>query len=115
MTRKLYHNPRCSKSRAAAELLRDSGVEFETIEYLKQPPTAQELKRIVSLLGIKPADLVRRGEKLFKELGLGDQTLTDDQWIKTMVEHPKLIERPILVTEQGAAIGRPIENIQELI
>ena len=95
-------------------LLESRGIDFEVVKYLEQPPTEKELRRIVKLLGIKPEQLVRKGEKLYKELQLGEQTLSDKQWIATLAAHPKLIERPIVVHGDQAAIGRPTENINEL-
>ena len=115
MATTIYHNPRCSKSRNALALLEERGAPFEVIKYLEDPPTATRLKQIVKLLGIKPAELARRGEKVYKELGLAGQELTDKQWIDTMVEHPQLIERPIVVHDGRAAIGRPIENIEAIL
>ncbi|QEG41065.1 arsenate reductase (glutaredoxin) [Roseimaritima ulvae] len=111
----IFHNPRCSKSRAAVALLESRGIDFEVVKYLEQPPSEKELRRIVKLLGIKPEQLVRKGEKLYKELALGEQTLSDKQWIATLAAHPKLIERPIVVHGDRAAIGRPTENIEELL
>ncbi|TWT77675.1 Arsenate reductase [Posidoniimonas polymericola] len=115
MATTIYHNPRCSKSRNALALLEERGVEFEVIKYLEDPPSTKELQRVVGLLGIKPAELVRRGEKVFKELGLAEQELTDKQWIAVLVEHPVLIERPIVVHDGRAAIGRPIDNIEAIL
>ncbi|PHQ33882.1 arsenate reductase (glutaredoxin) [Rhodopirellula bahusiensis] len=112
---KIYHNPRCTKSRQALQLLEERGVEPEVIKYLDTPPTKKELAEIVKLLGIPAKDLVRKKEALFKELNLGEQTLTDQQWIATMVENPKLIERPIVIHNGKAAIGRPTEKITEIL
>lgn len=111
----IYHNPRCSKSRAALGLLESREIEFEVVKYLEQPPSEKELRRIVKLLGIKPQQLVRKGEKIYKELGLGEQTLSDKEWIATLAAHPTLIERPIVVHGDRAAIGRPTENVAELL
>ncbi|WP_146394371.1 arsenate reductase (glutaredoxin) [Allorhodopirellula solitaria] len=112
---KIYHNPRCAKSRAAVELLESRGIEFDIVKYLDDPPNEKELRAIVKMLGISPEKLVRKGEKLFKELGLGGKSLTDAQWIEVMVEHPKLIERPIVIHGAKAAIGRPTENIESIL
>ncbi|WP_146568834.1 arsenate reductase (glutaredoxin) [Posidoniimonas corsicana] len=114
-TTKIYHNPRCSKSRSALALLEERGAPFEVIRYLEDPPSAKELLQIARLLGIKPAELARKGEKLYKELGLADQQLTDKQWAAVLAEHPQLIERPIVVTGGRAAIGRPIENVEAIL
>ncbi|KLU07453.1 Arsenate reductase [Rhodopirellula islandica] len=111
----IYHNPRCTKSRQALQLLEEHGIEPEVIQYLDTPPSKKKLIEIVKLLGIPAEALVRKKEPLFKELNLGEQTLTDQQWIATMVEHPKLIERPIVIHNGQAAIGRPTENIVEIL
>ncbi|MBS0614776.1 MAG: arsenate reductase (glutaredoxin) [Proteobacteria bacterium] len=110
----IYHNPGCSKSRATLELLRESGVPLRVVEYLKTPPNAAELAFIVDKLGMKPADLVRKGEAVFKENFAGRE-LSDAQWLAAMVQHPILIERPIVVTDTAAVIGRPPENVRSLL
>ncbi|TWU62090.1 arsenate reductase (glutaredoxin) [Crateriforma conspicua] len=111
----IYHNPRCTKSREALNLLQSRGLDVRVIKYLEEPPSEKQLRQIVKLLGIRPEQLVRKGEKLFKELGLADQTLTDKQWIATLAEHPRLIERPIVVHDGKAAIGRPIDQVVEIL
>jgi arsenate reductase len=111
---KIYHNPRCRKSRETLQLLGSNGVEPEVILYLENPPSQKELKAIVQKLGIKPEQLVRKGEAIYKEQFKG-KTLTDTQWIKAMVDNPKLIERPIVVKEDKAVIGRPPEEVLDLI
>ena len=111
---KIYHNNRCSKSRNSFDLLTEKGVEFETIEYLKTPLTKGELTELVSKLGIEAKDLVRKGEKDFKENFKGKE-LTESQWIDAMIQFPKLIERPIVVKGNKAVIGRPIERVIELL
>jgi arsenate reductase len=110
----LYHNRKCSKSRATLELLRGQGVEPRIIEYLKSPPTAAELKAIVAKLGIRPEQLVRKGEDVYKDKYAG-KTLSDAQWIEAMVADPILIERPIFVSGGRAAIGRPPENVHTIL
>jgi arsenate reductase len=95
--------------------LRDNGVEPEIFEYLKTPPSVGELERILEMLGMEPRDLMRRREKEYKELNLADQSLTRQQLIAAMVEHPRLIERPIAVTGKRAVLGRPTESVLELI
>lgn len=112
---KIFHNPRCSKSRAALQLLEARGLDLKVVRYLEDPPSEQELREVVKMLGIKPEELVRKGEALFKDLHLEDKELTDKQWITTLAENPKLIERPIVVHNGKAAIGRPIENIEEIL
>lgn len=111
---KIYHNPRCRKSRETLELLQEKGVEPEIILYLENPPTKQELKTVLEMLGIKPEQLVRKGEPVFKEK-FKNKKLTDAQWIDAMIAYPKLIERPIVVEKGKAVIGRPPENVLELI
>lgn len=111
----LYHNPRCSKSRQTLELLRERGVEPEIVEYLKTPPTAAELDRILKLLGREPRELMRTGESEYRELGLDDPDLDRAAMIQAMVDHPRLIERPILVTGTRAALGRPPEDVLEIL
>lgn len=111
----IYHNPRCSKSRQTLQLIRDSGVEPEIVEYLKTPPSAEELDSILSRLTLEPADVMRRRESAFKELGLADRELTREEAIAVLVENPALIERPIVVKGRKAVIGRPPENVNELL
>ena len=110
----IYHNPKCTKSRATLALLQEHGVEPRVVEYLKTPPTATELKAIVAKLGIEPEQLVRKGEEVFKARYAG-KVLTDAQWIDAMVKHPILIERPIVVSGARAVIGRPPENVLPLL
>ena len=110
----IYHNPKCTKSRATLALLQEHGIEPRVIEYLKTPPTAAELKAIIGKLGIDPEQLVRKGEEIYKTEYAGKK-LTDAQWIEAMVSHPILIERPIVVTGSRAVIGRPPENVKPLL
>ncbi|MGH8249214.1 MAG: arsenate reductase (glutaredoxin) [Steroidobacteraceae bacterium] len=110
----IYHNPNCSKSRATLALLRERGIEPRVVEYLKTSPTAAELESIVGKLGIRPEQLVRKGEAVHRSRYAG-KTLTDDQWIAAMVKDPILIERPIVVRGARAAIGRPPENVLPLL
>ena len=112
---KIYHNPRCSKSRQALALLHEAGCEVEVIEYLNTPPTPDELADVISKLGITPEELDRKKETTFRELGLHDQTLTDAQWLRVLCENPRLIERPIVINGQQAIVGRPPELIQTLL
>ncbi len=111
---KIYHNPRCRKSRETLQLIHEAGKDVEIIEYLKDTPTASQLKEIISLLQITPEQLLRKNEAIFKENFKG-KSLTDDEWIKVMVDHPKLIERPIVVEGKKAVLGRPPENVKALI
>lgn len=111
---KVYHNPRCSKSRCAIQMLEDKGASYEIVDYLKEVPSAKELKDIITKLGIQPVDLVRKGEADFMDNFKGKK-LSDDEWIQAMIKFPKLIERPIVVKGKKAVIGRPIENILSLL
>lgn len=114
MTVTIYHNPKCSKSRETLTLLRNRGVEPLIVEYLKSPPPAAQLKAIVDKLGIRPEQLVRKGEEVYKSKYAG-KTLTEAQWIDAMVEDPILIERPIVIAGRRAAIGRPPESVLPLL
>lgn len=111
----LYHNPRCSKSRSALELLQARGVTPDVVLYLDTPPDAAQLRDLLGKLGISARQLLRSGEDAYKQLNLADPSLDDEQLIAAMVAHPKLIERPILVAGDKAVIGRPPENILELL
>jgi len=110
----IYHNPRCSKSRATLQLLREASVPLRVVEYLDKPPSAAELAFIVDKLGIDPQDLVRKNEPLYREQYAGRE-LSDAEWLTAMAEHPILIERPIVVTDTAAVIGRPPENVRRLL
>jgi arsenate reductase len=111
----IYHNPRCSKSRAALALLEERGLEPKIVEYLKTPPSAAELKAILEKLGLKPRDIIRACEPRYAELGLKDRDLDDDALIALLVGNPILIERPIVVSGGRAAIGRPPQNVLEIL
>lgn len=115
MTVTLYHNPRCSKSRQALALLGERGLAPRIIEYLKTPPSEKELRELLGLLGFTPRQLMRRGEAVYKELGLDDPELGDEALIRAMAEHPVLIERPIVITNGKAALGRPPENVLTIL
>lgn len=110
---KIYHNPRCSKSRETLEIIQKKGLEIEIIDYLVKPPTIKELEEIIALLKINPEDLVRKSEDIYKEKFKGKK-ITQQEWVKIMVEHPKLIERPIVISGNKAIIGRPPEKVIEL-
>ncbi|MBX3492450.1 MAG: arsenate reductase (glutaredoxin) [Parvibaculum sp.] len=110
----IYHNPRCSKSRQTLALLEENGHAPKVIEYLKEPPSAAELQAILKKLKMKPRDLMRKGEDVYKSLGLDNEKLSDDELLKAMVENPILIERPIVVAGAKAKIGRPPESVLDL-
>jgi arsenate reductase (glutaredoxin) len=109
----IYHNPRCSKSRATLLLLEHRGIEPLVVEYLKSPPSATQLREILAKLGMPAEQLVRKGEEVFKRRYAG-RKLTEEQWIEAMVRDPVLIERPIVVRGKRAALGRPPENVNRL-
>ena len=111
----IYHNPKCSKSRQTLELLQGRGINPATIEYLKNPPTSEELKEILSLLKISPRDLMRKKEDEYKKLGLANSNLSDGDLIDFMVRNPILIERPIVLASGQAALGRPPEQILNIL
>ncbi|MCP4120899.1 MAG: arsenate reductase (glutaredoxin) [Bacteroidetes bacterium] len=110
----IYHNPRCSKSRQTLQLLKDNGVEPDVVEYLTDIPSKSELKALLKKLGISAYDLLRRKEAIFREEFKGKE-LSEDEWIKAMNQYPKLIERPIVVKGNKAALGRPPEKVLEIL
>lgn len=111
----ILHNPRCSKSRTTLQLLRDNGVEPVITLYLDTPPTAAQLASILEKLDMKPRDLMRKGQSEYKELGLDDEQLSDEQLIAAMVKTPILIERPIVLANGKVRIGRPPESVLEIL
>ena len=111
----IYHNPRCSKSRAAMQLLTDKGIEATVVKYLETPPDRETLEKLLDMLDMQPRDLMRKGEKEYKENNLSDDNLSRDELIDAMLKYPRLIERPIVVKDGKAAIGRPIENIINIL
>tara|TARA_R110000751_G_scaffold38042_2_gene91618 strand:+ start:3377 stop:3721 length:345 start_codon:yes stop_codon:yes gene_type:complete len=111
---KIYHNPRCSKSRQGLALLEESGKEFDVVKYLDNTPSYLELAALIGKLGIKPIELVRKGETIWKEK-YKNENFSDKELIELMVQNPKLIERPIVVLDNEAVIGRPPENIKKLL
>ena len=115
MSTKIYHNARCSKSRATLAILEQNDVDFDVVNYLVNPPSESEIKSILKDIGINARDLLRKGEAKFKELGLSDKSLSEEHLIKSMIEFPILIERPIVRTEKGAVIGRPPENVNSIL
>ena len=111
----IYHNPRCSKSRQTLQLLQDRKADISIVEYLKTPPSAQILREILDALHMQPRDLMRKNESPYKLENLGKPELTDDELIAKMIEHPILIERPIVRTNDRTVIGRPPERVLEII
>ena len=111
----IFHNPRCSKSRAAMDLLTEKGIQANVMKYLETPPDKESLENILDMLGIEPRDLMRKGERAYKDNNLADESLTRDQLIDAMLKFPSLIERPIVIKNGKAAIGRPIENIIDIL
>ncbi|MFN3917447.1 MAG: arsenate reductase (glutaredoxin) [Flavobacteriales bacterium] len=111
---KIYHNPRCTKSRQTLELLKEKGQNPEVIEYLKSPPSQAELKQLLDALKLPAEDIIRKGETLYKEKYKG-KNYSNEAWIKIMVENPILIERPIVVNGKKAALGRPPENVLNVL
>ena len=115
MTVRIYHNPRCSKSRQTLQLLQDRNIESQVVEYLKTPPDASELAAILEMLGLEPRELMRRKEPEYKACGADNPGLSRTQLIELMVANPKLIERPIVVNGSRAAIGRPPETVLDIV
>ena len=113
-TTTIYHNPRCSKSRDALAIIKEQGIEPNIIEYLKTPPTKEELRSILKKLGMKPEQLVRKGEDIYKDQFAG-KSFNDGQWLDMLAKNPILIERPIVVRGDYAVIGRPPEKVRELL
>ncbi len=111
----IYHNPRCRKSRAGLKLLEDKGIEPTIVKYLENPPTEKELDHILDMLDMEPYELLRKREQEFKDLNLKEKKDDRKALIKAMVEHPRLIERPIVVKGNKAALGRPTENIEKIL
>jgi len=109
----IYHNPRCSKSRQTLAILEKENKEIEIVKYLDNVPTQEELEKILAKLHLKPQDILRKGEAIFKEKFKG-LSLNDHEWVKIMIENPKLIERPIVVKGNKAVLGRPPENVKDL-
>ena len=111
----IYHNPRCSKSRQTLEILNKQNVNTEIVLYLETPPSAEEVTSILQKLGLRSRDIIRKSEKEYKLLNIKDQSLTENELITFMSENPKLIERPIVVKDDKAIIGRPPENVLSLL
>ena len=115
MSIKILHNPRCSKSRQTLQLITEKGIEPEIIQYLKTPPSKEELEEILDLLGLEPRELMRKKEKEYKEAGMDNPDLDREALIQGMVDHPKLIERPIVIKGGKAIIGRPPEQVLDIL
>jgi arsenate reductase len=115
MTAKIYHNSRCSKSRATLAILEQNNVDFEIVNYLQETPSESELRSLLSDLDINARDLIRKGEQAYKDLNLADMSISDEDLIAAMIKFPILIERPIVKTSKGAAIGRPPENVLSIL
>ena len=111
----IYHNPRCSKSRQTLALLQDRGLEPRIIEYLKAPPDAKTIEEILAMLDKQPRDLMRKNETEYRQAGLDEPSLSNTALIQAMIKYPKLIQRPIVVADGKARIGRPPESVLEII
>jgi arsenate reductase len=111
----IYHNPRCSKSRQTLAILEEHNIQPEIVLYLEDTPSKQKLQELLKQLGKKPRDILRKSEDAYKEMGLSDTSLSDDDLLNAMLSEPKLIERPIVVSGSKAVLGRPPENVLELI
>lgn len=111
----IYHNPRCSKSRQTLAILEKHNIQAEIVLYLENPPSKQELQTLLQQLGKNPRDILRKVEEAYKSKGLADTALSDDDLLNAMIAEPKLIERPIVVSGTSAVLGRPPENVLELI
>ncbi|MCM8854990.1 MAG: arsenate reductase (glutaredoxin) [Candidatus Thiodiazotropha sp.] len=115
MSIEIYHNTRCSKSRQTLQLLQENGIKPDVVEYLKTPPDKETLKHILDLLGLEPRELMRKKENEYKEQQLDNPQLSRDQLIEAMIAHPKLIERPIVIKDGKAVLGRPPEKILDIL
>ena len=111
---KIYHNPRCKKSRAGLQYLKDKNVEFEVVEYLKDPLSRDELKDILVKMNKKPADIIRTQEEIYRKNFRGRE-FTDDEWVAILLEHPRMIQRPLVVKAYKALLGDPAENIENIL
>lgn len=115
MTVTIYHNPRCSKSRETLQILEQQGQKISIINYQETPPDAADLEKILDMLGLQPRDLMRKKEAEYKALGLDNPSLGHAELVKAMVEHPKLIERPIVINGKKAVIGRPPQKVLDIL
>ena len=112
---RIFHNPRCSKCRQSLQLLNEQGIQPDVVEYLKEPPSADEIREILQLLGLEPRQLMRQHEAPYKELNLADENLSRETLIQAMIDHPIMIERPIVIHGNKAVIGRPPEKILDIV
>jgi arsenate reductase len=112
---KIYQKPTCSKCREAIGILKDRGVNFEAINYYETPLDGEQLRVLIEQMGISPRDLLRKGEQVYRDLNLGKREVSDDELIRLMVEHPDLIQRPIVVRGNKAVLARPPQNLEELL
>ena len=111
----IYHNPRCSKSRQTLSLIQEKGIDINIIEYLKTPPNISQLKQILKQLGYEPRQLMRKSEQIYKDLDLGNENKTAEDLVNAMAQNPILIERPIVLSGEKAAIGRPPESVLNIL
>ena len=111
----IWHNPRCSKSRQTLQLIEDRGLEPTIVEYLRTPPSTEELEQVLRMLGLEPRDLMRKKEAAYKEQSLDEPSLSPQELVQAMVDNPVLIERPVVIVGNKAALGRPPENVLDLL
>ena len=115
MSLTIYHNPNCTTSRNVLRLLRDAGLEPQVVEYLKTPPTRAQMQALLAAMGMKPRDILRRSGTPYDELGLDDPALTDDQILDALGAHPILMQRPIVASDKGVRLCRPLERVHEIV
>jgi arsenate reductase len=115
MSLTIYHNPNCTTSRNVLRLLRDAGLEPQVVEYLKTPPSRARMQELLAAMGMKPRDILRRSGTPYDELGLDDPTLTDDQILDALEAHPILMQRPIVASDKGVRLCRPLERVREIV
>ena len=115
MSLTIYHNPNCTTSRNVLRLLRDAGLEPQVVEYLKTPPSRARMQELLAAMGMKPRDILRRSGTPYDELGLDDPALTDDQILDALGAHPILMQRPVVVSDKGVRLCRPLERVHEIV
>ena len=115
MSLTIYHNPNCTTSRNVLRLLRDAGLEPQVVEYLKTPPSRAQMQALLAAMGMKPRDILRRSGTPYEELGLDDPALTDDQILDALGAHPILMQRPIVASDKGVRLCRPLERVHEIV